>query len=65
VEGLDAAEMRVRCRLAWNNWPDTPETRSEIWRRERTDKYSADAWDRVVAALMEVVYNEGMKRLER
>lgn len=46
------AELRVRARLAWNNWPDSDESRRIIANHEARDKYSADAWDRVIAAIL-------------
>jgi len=49
--GCDPVELRVRCRLAWNNWPDTTEARKAIAEHEARDPYSAAAWDRVVAAI--------------
>lgn len=44
-------ECRVKCRLAWNNWPDNETSRREIEAHEKRDPISAAAWDRVVAAL--------------
>lgn len=44
-------ELRVQCRLAWNNWPDSEASRKAIAEHEARDPYSAAAWDRVAAAL--------------
>lgn len=44
-------EERVKARLAWNGWPDTPEVRRLIAEYERRDPISACAWDRVIQAL--------------
>jgi hypothetical protein len=44
-------EMRLAARLAWNNWPDTPEARKAIYAHEERDPFSACAWDRVIKAL--------------
>jgi len=49
---LGGTELRVRARLAWNNWPDSDESRRIIANHEARDKYSADAWDRVIAAIL-------------
>lgn len=46
------AELRIIARLAWNNWPDTEATRRTIMEHESRDQHSADAWDRVVAAVL-------------
>jgi hypothetical protein len=48
-------ELRVRCRLAWNNWPDTEEARHMIAEHEKRDVYSVAAWDRVVATLKDAL----------
>lgn len=53
MASLDNTELRVRARLAWNNWPDTPQARESIAAHEARDPYSAAAWDRVIAALQE------------
>jgi hypothetical protein len=45
-------EIRRRARLAWNNWPDTEETRRKLDAHEARDSYSAAAWDRVVDAVL-------------
>ena len=47
----DLREQRVKARLAWNGWPDTPESRKIIADHEARDPYSASAWDRVILAL--------------
>ncbi len=44
-------EFRVLARLAWNNWPDTPESRRVIAEHETRDKVSSAAWDRVISTL--------------
>lgn len=44
-------ELRVRARLAWNNWPDNAQSREKIAEHEARDSYSARAWDRVIAAV--------------
>lgn len=33
-------------------WPDTPETRKKIYEHEARDQSSANAWDRVVKAIL-------------
>lgn len=48
----EPSELRVLCRLAWNNWPDNDTSRREIAAHEARDPVSAAAWDRVVAALV-------------
>lgn len=48
----DTAEFRVLARLAWNNWPDNENSRREIAAHESRDQISADAWDRVIDALL-------------
>lgn len=45
------SELRVKARMAWNNWPDSEASRKAIAEQEMRDPYSADAWDRVIAAL--------------
>lgn len=48
---------RFKARLAWNNWPDSKETRRQHLHRELVDEVSADAWDRVIEiAKSEVIY---------
>lgn len=44
-------ELRTLARLAWNNWPDTPESRKSLEEQERKALAANDAWDRVVAAV--------------
>lgn len=48
-------ELRYRARLAWNNWPDTAETRERLAEHEARDPYSAAAWDRVIAAIEKIL----------
>lgn len=52
-DDLHMKEYRVRARMAWNNWPDTPEVRKRLEDRDRVDPVSAIAWDRVVKAILE------------
>lgn len=51
VTGDSASELRIQCRLAWNNWPDNETSRREIAAHEARDPNSAASWDRVVAAI--------------
>lgn len=48
----DFVELRVRARLAWNNWADSPESRKIIAEQEMRDQISGAAWDRVVLAIL-------------
>lgn len=51
-------ELRVRCRLAWNNWPDSAEARQIIADQETKDAYSAAAWDRVITTITATLLSE-------
>jgi hypothetical protein len=44
--------LRILCRLAWNNWPDTDVSRREIAAHEARDQISAQAWDRVINVIL-------------
>jgi len=48
----DFEELRHLARLAWNNWPDTAEARKKLLEHEGRDQFSAEAWDRVVKAIL-------------
>jgi hypothetical protein len=47
----DLTELRVRARLAWNNWPDNAASRKVIAEHEARDQFSARAWDRVIQSV--------------
>jgi len=49
--GQVSGDERMRARLAWCNYPDTPESRAVLAGQDEKDPYSAAAWDRVIAAL--------------
>lgn len=48
----DLKELRIKARLAWNNWPDTEEARRVLLEHESRDPFSACAWDRVIETLI-------------
>lgn len=52
---ISPAELRVLCRLAWNNWPDSADSRRGIAAHEARDPISATAWDRVVGVILGAV----------
>lgn len=52
VSEQELLELRVLCRLAWNNWPDSENSRREISTHEVRDPHSAAAWDRVVSSIL-------------
>ena len=45
------AELRTRALLAWNNWPDTAESRKVIAANHARDQFSVRSWDRVIRAI--------------
>ena len=51
VSSSGGTELRVKARLAWNNWPNTADSRRVIAEHEARDKVSSAAWDRVIAIL--------------
>jgi len=51
IPNPDYKELRLKARLAWNNWPDNEHSRKAIEEHEAKDLFSARAWDRVVEAL--------------
>lgn len=54
----DLKEKRLRARLAWNGWPNTPESHRIIADHEARDPYSACAWDRVILAVTKEIQEE-------
>lgn len=49
---VDIFELRILARIAWNNWPDTEQSRQTLASHEAKDDVSRIAWDRVVAAIL-------------
>lgn len=48
----ELSELRNLARLAWNNWPDTEQSRRTLSDHESKDDASRVSWDRVVAAIL-------------
>lgn len=44
-------ELRILCRLAWNNWPYSEAAVRELLAHEARDPHSAASWDRVIASI--------------
>lgn len=61
-DSYSGRERRIQARLAWNNWPDTPQSREILAAHEERDPISAVAWDRVVSAVISE-YNSDFDRL--
>lgn len=54
-----AIELRTRARLAWNNWEDNELSRASLFEQEVKAIAANDAWDRVVAAIIDELKRQG------
>lgn len=52
---LGCDELRVLCRLAWNGWTDSEQSRTIIAGHEAKDIHSRDAWDRVIITITSAI----------